>query len=224
MMNLLQYVEAHQLLLCKKHSYGIAADAVKNHLSKRHQIKEVQLRAVLEYVDSLPSLWSTSQHQHLSCSNQTPISDLTVYCVYQCALSACNEEKMALSIHCQTVEKHQGCVYQVEWTKLTKPDSDIIHTVSVQSFFLTNHFQSFLVQVKHESSSSSSSSFERSACSYLSTSHTLQADMLQEQQQVSTLQEQILIKNALSQQQWQDSFEIFSSDTDNDTAQCQTPL
>ena len=56
MMNLLQYVEAHQLLLCKKHSYGIAADAVKNHLSKRHQIKEIQLHAVLEYVDSLSSL------------------------------------------------------------------------------------------------------------------------------------------------------------------------
>ena len=46
--------------------------------------------------------------------------------------------------------------------------------------------------------------------------------MLQEQWQVSTLQKQILIENALSQQQWQDSFEIFSSDADNDTAQCQT--
>ena len=222
MMNLLQYVEAHQLLLCKKHSYGIAADAVKNHLSKRHQIKEVQLRAVLEYVDSLPSLWSTSQHQHLSCSNQAPISGLTVYCAYQCALSACNEERMTLSIHCQTVEKHQDCVHQVEWTKLTKSDSDMIHTVSVQSFFLINHFQSFLVQAEHESSPSLSSSLERSVCSHLSISHTLQADMLQKQQQVSTLQKQILIENAHSQQQWQDSFKIFSSSADNDTAQCQT--
>ena len=99
MINLLQYVEAHQLFLCKKHSYDIAADAVKNHLFKRYQIKEIQLCAVLKYVDSLLSLQSISQHQHLSHSNQTLISDLTVYYVYQCTLSAYNEERMTLSIH-----------------------------------------------------------------------------------------------------------------------------
>ena len=108
---------------------------------------------------------------------------------------------MTLSIHCQTVEKYQDHVYQVEQIKLTKSDSDIIYTVSVQSFFLINYFQSFLIQIKHESSSSLSSSFERSVYNYLSTSYTLQIDILQKQQQIFTLQKQILIENAHSQQQ-----------------------
>ncbi len=136
MEQLLHYLAAQNVLVCKQCSYAIQPSAISRHLKERHHIYRAHREKMLKYAEALNL--AEPADVLLPLPGDAPLPFLTIESGFACAADGCSH----LCVTLKRMKRHwatshgRAAINEVDWRR-----------VNLQTFFRGSHLRYFAVAV-----------------------------------------------------------------------------
>ncbi len=136
MEQLLHYMPAHNVLVCKQCSYAIQPSAISRHLKERHHVYREHRQKMLKYAEALNL--AEPADVSLPLPGDAPLPFLTIESGFACATNGCSH----LCVTLKRMKRHwatshgRAAINEVDWQR-----------VNLQTFFRGSHLRYFAVSI-----------------------------------------------------------------------------
>lgn len=136
---LLHYLPAYRVLVCKECRYAIQPSAISRHLKDLHHIYRLDRQQLLESTQSLDL--ADPAHMVLPAPHDAPVSLLPTENGLACAANECNH----LCVTVKRMKNHWAAAHK----DLVRAEAAQWHPVTLQTFFRGNQLRYFRVKLEH---------------------------------------------------------------------------